>query len=233
MPNRPRSHELETASRIAFQQSLPKNWLFRDVNPDYGIDGIVELFDDDCVAIGDFFFVQLKSTDQTDLSAALSISLKVETAIYYNSLTLPLLIVLYHAPTSQIYANWYKPSPTISQKSTLIVRLSVDDLWTTGRFADVRSKLQGVRSLVSEAKRQEAISAYYAEKTAVDLSAKAEPGIGNIYPAHLNIGTRVRHTVFGKGTVTSASPNYLFVQFESDDIVRKFNPGDIDEFVKE
>lgn len=232
MPKRPRPHELETVSRLAFQQSLPQNWLFRDVDPDYGIDGVVELFDNDRVATGDWFLVQLKSTDQKDLKPALCISFKIETVRYYNSLILPLLIVLYHAPSSQIYANWYKSSQAIGQQSTVTVRLSVDDLWTMDRMADVRSKLKEVRNLHSEAKRREAISPYYAEKAAIDLSAKAKPSGEKFDPSDLKIGTRVIHKVLGKGTVTDASPYYIFVRFESDDVDRKFNPGDIGEFLK-
>src|SRR5262245_5894686 len=232
MPKRPRPHQLETASRTAFERSLPQNWLFRGVAPDYGIDGIVEVFDDGGLATGDFFLIQLKATDQKDLNNALGISLKVDTARYYDSLILPILMALYHAPSGQIYANWYKPPQAISQQSTTTVKLSVNDIWTPDRWTDVISKLRQVRNLYSEAKRREAISAYYADKAAVDLSAKAKHNVQTINPSNLKVGARVIHPVFGKGKVTSASPYCLFVRFESDDLDRKFNPGDMGEFLK-
>jgi hypothetical protein len=231
MPKRPRSHQLETASRTAFERSLPKSAIFRTVAPDYGIDGIVEVFDDGEAATGDFFLVQLKSTDQKNLAEALSITLKAHTVRYYDSLILPVFMVLYHASSGQIYANWFKTPEAKGQQSTITVKLSPNDLWTTDRWKDVLSKLRTVRVLHTESKRREAISTYYAVKSAIDLSAKAERRVGNVNHSDLKAGTRGIHPLFGRGVVTDASPYYLFVKFDSDNMDRKFNPGDAGEFM--
>ena len=230
MPKRPRSHQLETASRTAFESSLPKNAIFRTVTPDYGIDGIVEVFDDGEAATGDFFLVQLKSTDHQNLAEALGITLKAHTVRYYDSLILPVLMVLYHAPSGQLYADWFKTPEAKGQQSTITVKLLPNDLWTTDRWKDVVSKLRTARELHTESKRREAISAYYAAKSTVDLSAKAERRVSKVDHLDLQAGTRIIHPVFGKGVVTDASPYYLFVKFDSDNWERKFNPGDAGEF---
>lgn len=231
MPKRPRSHQLETASRTTFESSLPKNAIFRTVAPDYGIDGIVEVFDDGGAATGDFFLIQLKSTDQMNLAEALSITLKAPTARYYDSLILPLLIVLYHAPSGEIYADWFKIPEVKGQRSTITVKLSPSDLWTTNRWKDVLSRLRTVRGLHTESNRREAISTYYAAKSAVDLSAKVERRVGTVDHSDLKAGTGVIHPVFGKGVVTNSSPYYFLVKFDSDNMDRKFNPGDAGEFM--
>ncbi|GAA2022841.1 hypothetical protein GCM10009779_03390 [Polymorphospora rubra] len=46
MPQRPRSHELETESRRAFEALLPSSWVVRRVEDDYGIDLEVEIFEE-------------------------------------------------------------------------------------------------------------------------------------------------------------------------------------------
>ena len=45
MPKRVYQHEIEDSSRAKFQLALPRKWVFRDKAKDYGIDGEVELFD--------------------------------------------------------------------------------------------------------------------------------------------------------------------------------------------
>jgi len=45
---------------------LPPEWVVRDMNPDYGIDLDVELFDyedDKCVTLGEHIFIQAKGTE--------------------------------------------------------------------------------------------------------------------------------------------------------------------------
>ena len=84
MPQRPRAHELEDESRRHFQMLLPSRWVFRPADPDYGIDGQIELFDADKEATGLVFLVQLKATDNPNLEDALAISLRRDTFQYYR-----------------------------------------------------------------------------------------------------------------------------------------------------
>ena len=79
MPSRPRSHQLETESKREFALVIPSRWVFREANPDYGIDGQIEVFDQDNKATGLMFLVQLTGTDQPDLNDALSIQFKLQT----------------------------------------------------------------------------------------------------------------------------------------------------------
>lgn len=46
MPKRPRSHRLEDESKNKLRLLLPERWAYRDKTHDYGIDGEVELFDE-------------------------------------------------------------------------------------------------------------------------------------------------------------------------------------------
>ena len=104
MTRRPRSHQLETQSRSAFSASLPPGWLFRDLAPDYGLDGVVEVFDEGGVATGHLFFVQLKATDKLLINGSLRVRLDTRTLDYYSTLVLSVLLVMFHSSTLEFYA---------------------------------------------------------------------------------------------------------------------------------
>ena len=99
MPKRPRQHQLETESRVAFQHALPSGWVYRDLQQDYGIDAEVEVFDVDGLATGTKFSVQLKATDQANIREALRLHFPEAKCNYFASQDTPVLIVRYHAPT--------------------------------------------------------------------------------------------------------------------------------------
>lgn len=103
MPKRPISHQLEEESRIAFE-SLLGTWVYRRKTPDYGIDGEVELFDENRKASGLQFLVQLKATQRTRQQCG--ISLGIEWIKYYQSLELPVLIVLWIKQSGKAFWRW-------------------------------------------------------------------------------------------------------------------------------
>jgi tetratricopeptide (TPR) repeat protein len=108
MPTRPREHELENESRMAFEQALGRSRVYRRLDPDYGVDGEVEEFDRETGrATGVRYWVQLKATDEADHRKALKLAISNEHADYYRSLQQPLLMVRYHAPARQLYARWF------------------------------------------------------------------------------------------------------------------------------
>ncbi|HEX8204513.1 MAG TPA: DUF4365 domain-containing protein [Solirubrobacteraceae bacterium] len=104
---RPEAHQLEDESRRAFEGALPRAWVVRRIDPDYGLDSEVELFTDDGERTGMFFKVQLKATNEERLDKALQIRFPRDTANYYRSLPVPVLVVRYHASTGALYARWF------------------------------------------------------------------------------------------------------------------------------
>jgi tetratricopeptide (TPR) repeat protein len=152
MPKRPREHQLEELSRRAFRDVLPPRWVYRPVEPDYGIDATVEIFDRDNRATALSFHVQLKATDQADLAAALrSIRFRRDTADYYWSLASPVLVVLFHAPTNRIFARWfhaYNPHVAIHgerepAQKTVRFALSERDELTSSTPDDLEAGVRG------------------------------------------------------------------------------------------
>jgi hypothetical protein len=92
MPSRPRQHELEDESRIAFEAALPSGWVYRQQPNDYGLDGVVEVFESGQTT-GILFWVQLKSTDDAGTDGALKFRLSLDHCDYYRSLDMPVLVL--------------------------------------------------------------------------------------------------------------------------------------------
>jgi tetratricopeptide (TPR) repeat protein len=152
-PKRPREHQLEKESRTAFQTRLPSQWDFQDIpQPEYGLDGRVEIFDKADLATGRMFFVQLKATDKPELKDALAVQIEIPTCEYYRSLDLPVLIVRYHAPTGKIYVKWfheYDPYYGKKAQKKITFRFTVENEWHEETAATLASDLEAFRNLKS------------------------------------------------------------------------------------
>lgn len=108
MPQRPRTHILEEESRQAFRAALPPGWIVRDEVPDYGNDFRVDVVGDDGTVTGRSFYVQIKATDEDDLTTVLgSVRFPRGTADFYRSQSLPTLIVRYQAVEKRLFARWF------------------------------------------------------------------------------------------------------------------------------
>lgn len=105
MPKRPRQHVVETASRTKLRTALPADWTISDTIEDYGVDARVEAFIDGS-ATGLAFWVQLKGTDEPDLSRALKAPLAVTALNYMAAQADPVLLVRHHGPSDRLYGQW-------------------------------------------------------------------------------------------------------------------------------
>ena len=230
MTRRPRSHQLESQSRLAFSASLPSSWVFRDLAPDYGLDGMVEVFDEKGLATGHLFFVQLKATDRTAMLLRVRLSRRL--LDYYSTLMLPVLLVLFQAPTSGLYARWIgEESPTQFEGSrSCTIRVCPEDRWEPARFPVILQELESLRTALQLGNREFRIRRYYKQRRFINLADKP---VGPSHPIRrFSRGDRVLHGVFGFGTVDQESDSCLFVQFDEDEVARKFVPGDTWEFTR-
>jgi tetratricopeptide (TPR) repeat protein len=101
-PRRLRTHELEAASRRAFDSALP-DWLVSRPQPDdYGVDVEVEVFENHD-ATGLTFKVQLKATDTRGRTKE---RIKRSTINYWADLDVPVLIVLYNSVDQTLRYRW-------------------------------------------------------------------------------------------------------------------------------
>jgi tetratricopeptide (TPR) repeat protein len=161
MPQRPREHQVEDESELAFRAALPPQWVVRRLVPDYGIDLTVEIFDVDGHSTPWSFHVQLKATDNEDLSKALrDVRLPRDHADHYSSLPIPLLIVRYHAPTRTLYARWWHagnrlievgPQDAPTPTKTVGFRFEPSDCWDDGNPARLVAAVEGFHRFHSRA----------------------------------------------------------------------------------
>jgi tetratricopeptide (TPR) repeat protein len=83
---------------------MPAAWVLRDGTPDYGLDGEVEIFEDE-TATAQLFKFQLKGSDHVVPNAP-SVRIESETFIYWRNLDLPVLLVLVDVKSETVYGRW-------------------------------------------------------------------------------------------------------------------------------
>lgn len=144
LPKRHRNHQLETESVRELQSKLPSTWVYRTPTDDYGIDGEIEIFDDEGIATGKKFLLQLKATDESNVERALKLRLPVEKANYFDSLNLPVLVVRYLAEDKNIYTRWFHsfdPYWESITENSLAFNFSESNIWHEGRENSLEAEL--------------------------------------------------------------------------------------------
>jgi tetratricopeptide (TPR) repeat protein len=145
MPRRPKQHRSEARSRLAFQQALPNAWVFRDPGQDYGLDGEVEIFDED-FATGLKFYVQLKAS-----ATRLDLVVSEATLNYYDALDLPVLLLL-HSGEDALYCSWaheLDPLEARKGKKGLTFRMADSSRWTPATPAAIEADVRAIREMRS------------------------------------------------------------------------------------
>jgi tetratricopeptide (TPR) repeat protein len=102
---RPDQHITETKSQRIFERIVPAEWVCREIKPDYGVDYLVEIFDNN-QSTGKTFFVQLKGSTQKIKDDKFEKQFTTDNLKYYNSLALPVLIICVSVTTEQIWGIW-------------------------------------------------------------------------------------------------------------------------------
>lgn len=153
MPKRPRTHSLEDESKNKLRLLLPERWVFRDKTHDYGIDGEVELFDENDNTTGIMFYVQLKATDSKLSRVIHSVSMDIETIRYFYSLDVPVLIVRYSSLRDEFYIKWSSSIDLYYSKpdsETFTIRFNEVDKWDGVSAAAIETRLQLLRQFKND-----------------------------------------------------------------------------------
>ena len=124
-PQRPSTHIKETKSWKILKNSVPSEWMVREVSErDYGVDCYLEIVGNDGSVKGDLLSIQLKGTDHLDWKQnnkqkrqeAIFSGIKIETINYWMNLAVPVFLCvaetstgnLYYAPIKNQVRNQYK-----------------------------------------------------------------------------------------------------------------------------
>lgn len=103
---RPRQHIIETESETILKSILPSRWATNKVELDYGIDFMVEIFDSANQSTGQFFFIQLKGSDQKIDGATFKRQFDIDNLKYFAAQPLPCLIVCVSTTQKKVWAIW-------------------------------------------------------------------------------------------------------------------------------
>ena len=94
MVKRPRQHIEEAESKRIFNNSIPTEWIIREIKPDYGIDLSIEIVENGNVT-GNVLFVQLKGVEKLKIIGDhVSFRLKVNHLRYYMQRDDPIILVV-------------------------------------------------------------------------------------------------------------------------------------------
>lgn len=99
---RPQNHILEDISINYFKLNIPENWIFYEYNRDYGIDGQIEIFENN-ESTSLRCYVQLKATDSSDKPY---FYIDKEHFVYWNMHSDPTLIVYFENCTKTLKWCW-------------------------------------------------------------------------------------------------------------------------------
>jgi tetratricopeptide (TPR) repeat protein len=100
---RPRQHVLEEESKRAFINLLPPEWIYREKNPDYGIDMEVEIVEDGKVT-NNVFWIQLKATESLmRTQKKITYNAETEHLKFWETERLPVLILYYIKSSNTFY----------------------------------------------------------------------------------------------------------------------------------
>ena len=93
LPKRPMSHIIGDQAVLVLRNSLPKEWIYRELNSDYGIDCEIEVVKSDGTVTGALCKIQVKGTNSDVKLLKYGISVSTNTVRYWLALPLPTIIV--------------------------------------------------------------------------------------------------------------------------------------------
>ena len=154
MTRRAKQHQLEDLSRLKYGLAIPRNWVIRDKDKDYGIDAEVEIFDEDDRATGLVYWVQLKATEASGKSSVQKIDLSIDSIKYYKTIELPVLIVRYSEKEDVFYCKWAHEIDLFYAKKnakTRRVKFSDEDIWDENSAKEIIKQIEQIRAVKSGA----------------------------------------------------------------------------------
>lgn len=142
---RPEQHIIESKSSKIFQSIVPDEWVCREIKPDYGIDFLIEIFDNNN-STGNFFFVQLKGSAREIKDNTFIKQFSVDNLKYYQSLSLPVLIVCVSINTQKIWAIWanrlLEQTEVNHNQKSITISLNNEYLIDAKYFKKIKSQLE-------------------------------------------------------------------------------------------
>lgn len=140
---RPQQHIIETKSKKSFERLIPDTWVARELGSDYGLDYLLEIFKNNNSS-GHLFFVQLKGTDTEIIDDTISYRLSVDNIEYWNTITIPVLLVFYSTKSNKFWGLWINKLKNNfllkkEDQKKLTIKLSANNLLKQSFFTELET----------------------------------------------------------------------------------------------
>ena len=214
MTKRIKQHQLEDLSRAKYNLAIPRNWVFRDKDKDYGIDAEVEIFDDNDKATGLVYWVQLKATESKVEATARKVDLSIDSIKYYKKLDIPVLVARYSKIQDCFYCKWAHEIDLYYAKKnakTFRVNFSEEDKWGANSPKEVKRYLEKIK-IIKEGRF----------KLPIPISFIVKDSVVNMIPRGVLISSiRIALTEFSDFVVlkSNSKDSLLFVTLSGDELV--------------
>jgi len=147
---RPEQHITETKSQRIFEKIVPVEWVCREIKPDYGVDYLVEIFENN-KSTGKTFFVQLKGSTQEIKNETFEKQITTNNLKYYSSLALPVIIICVSVTTEKIWGIWANKlielNPIKENQKTVSISLDKDYQLDDSSFKIIASQTELLNKL--------------------------------------------------------------------------------------
>lgn len=240
---RPEQHITETKSQRIFEKIVPVEWVCREIKPDYGVDYLVEVFENN-QSTGKTFFVQLKGSTQEIKDDTFEKQITTDNLKYYNSLALPVIIICVSVETEQIWGIW--ANKLIEQKNlkdnqkTLSLSLDKNYLLNGASFKAIASQLVLTNKLGISVETDSELSNsfnkhilrwienFYSQSVSINF---------NHLPKHLEINYLLKADTLQTTLTTSSYSKVIEINGLSEELPFLYRPyfdaNDINEYNKE
>lgn len=143
-PQRHPNHTKEELSVRFFNSSLPNNWTSYSPEHDYGVDRIVDIFDD-TEATGLTLSIQLKSSANSHGEEFEVVTPRVATYNYLNDRLEVVMIVKFIVPEKEAYWILLKDVPPPNQENeTFTIRIPKENKLSTISWDDIHDHIREV-----------------------------------------------------------------------------------------
>ena len=138
--NRTKFHKIDTNAQNIFKSGCPIEWVVEDMDEDYGLDYMVQVFDENDNSTPVMFFVQLKGQESVKIdNGIVKFPFKVERLKDYLMTPLPVFLILVNVNDNNIYWLFLqdyiinelnKNKPNWKNQKTVTLSFSSDNLFS-------------------------------------------------------------------------------------------------------
>ncbi len=149
MPKKSKQQKTGASAEAKFQSIIEeKGWNYRDQagKNDFGIDGEIEVVDEDGEVTGNLIKVQVKGAIEPNYK----VQFEIDKLQYYFRHAIPVLLVRYVISEDQFYYMWAQEALKIRVENQQSVTLTFEKMWSQDSFEEIKRYYNVFKALRSK-----------------------------------------------------------------------------------